>query len=114
MVMTGPRGNWSDNSFLERTIAKLGLTAKVSFTRGSQRMYPEARGRRFKRDVWVRRTSPDGGGAGGGEFAADHSEVRGGTDWRARAPEPLIRWVGYESTFYTLRPCTWRSSHRPE
>jgi short chain dehydrogenase len=40
----------------------------VSITRGRQRTCPVVAGRRFKRDVWVRRTSPDAGGAGGGEL----------------------------------------------
>jgi hypothetical protein len=39
----------------------------------------------------VRAAADLGGGGGSGEFAADESEVRGGTDWRARTPEPLIR-----------------------
>ncbi|MGO9595312.1 MAG: IS66 family transposase [Steroidobacteraceae bacterium] len=40
----------------------------MSFTRGRRRTYPVVAGRRFKRDVWVRRTSPDVVGARGGEL----------------------------------------------
>ncbi len=42
-------------------------------------MYPVVSGRRFKRYVWLLWTCPDVGGARGGEFGADDSEVRGGT-----------------------------------
>jgi hypothetical protein len=51
------------------------VRGQMSSSRGSQRMYPDVGGRQFKPCVWVRRTSPDSGGAGSGELEALHPSL---------------------------------------